>query len=270
MNQKQLEKQLENSSEEIKIYEPFSDNVYSITFSPETTDIEKEQIISCFISDIQDKHRITSKCIISYGMKRSGSTLMWNILKKCLPDRIFIKTNNFLPLMTNSVVVGTYRDFRDQILSLWRVNQNLDKLKEKMKLTDFQPKLERHLDAEIRALNQFMELDNSHFIKYEVFTKNNYISAFDFIENVFGIIISLEKRKEIYGGLSKKSVEDFIEKYEEKTFEYFDKETHFHGKHISKGKPTNYKKYMEPDLIKYFNSKYGVELKKLGYKKNST
>ena len=60
--------------------------------------------------------------IISYGFPRSGSTLLWNILKDVLKNKVIVKTHQYNSLMKNMLIIGSYRDIRDSLLSYWKVN----------------------------------------------------------------------------------------------------------------------------------------------------
>jgi hypothetical protein len=57
--------------------------------------------------------------VVQFGIPRSGSTFVWQCLCDLLPDGGVIKTHDWLDV--DAPVVVTLRDFRDVIVSRWRL-----------------------------------------------------------------------------------------------------------------------------------------------------
>lgn len=222
-----------------------------------------DSLISCFIDEIKDQNNITSDCIISYGMQRSGTALLWNILKECFPDRIIIKTHRYFDYMDKCIVVGIYRDLREIILSRWRTMVlDTDVITKKMTINDYYP-IKKVVEKEISVMETFYNLENSHFIKYEDAIIDDYKHIFDFIEKIFNIKIGYELRADINYNFSIETVQSIVDQYKMDSFKKFDKTTHFHAKHIAK--TSGYKNYMRPELVKFIERKYKTHLVKYGY-----
>lgn len=237
----------------VQIYTPMDNDPVTV----------EEHLVSCFIDDIKDKNKITKDCIISYGPQRSGTALLWNILKECFPDRIIIKTHNYYDFMDNHIVIGVYRDIRDAALSRWRVMcLDSDIIPKQMTVTDFYD-IKKNVDRDIEVLEQFMQLKNCYFIKYETFV-DDFDKLFDFLEQVFKTTFFVSRRIDIKYRYSLNSVKTMLSNMNNQSFKTYDSKTHFHAKHIS-GSEGGYKRHMKPDLIKFMNKKYRNILIKLGY-----
>ncbi len=203
--------------------------------------------------------------IISYGFPRSGSTLLWNILKDVLKTKVIVKSHHYNYLMKNMLIIGSYRDIRDSLLSYWKVNTR----REIMSLEDFKDtKLEKHWDKLIYTLIKLKSMsqknNNVYLIKYEVFY-NDFDKIFDLIEEVFELKIPNKTKDEIKIKYSLNNVKKLIEKKKLNTFKQVDKNTKFHGNHINNGSIDDYKLYMKKELQEYLYKKYQNKLKILGY-----
>ncbi len=58
--------------------------------------------------------------IISFGVMRSATTWVFQVLRDLFPEGGVIKTHSWLDLPDSIPTVVTYRDFRDVVVSFWR------------------------------------------------------------------------------------------------------------------------------------------------------
>lgn len=59
--------------------------------------------------------------LICYGLQRSGSSYVWQLACDALGGAGVIKTHNYLPASEITPTLCTYRDFRDCLVSAWRL-----------------------------------------------------------------------------------------------------------------------------------------------------
>lgn len=195
-----------------------------------------------------------NKKIIQFGPSRTGTTLIWQILNSIFHD--VKKIHNYVKC-DDCYRVVTYRDFRDSLLSVMRINEhdiNVDNLTK-----DYNSFYKKHLIC----LNNYKSDNNVLFLKYELFY-NDYNYVYDEIEKYFNITISIEKRNEISNNVSlkknKKTSDDL------KEFKYFDKDTLIHGNHIHHPEPGTWKELNGVEQKHITNILIGF-LKKWGYEK---
>ena len=71
-----------------------------------------------------------------YGLPRSGGTLIYNIVKELHPEKnIDPQTHSYFS--DGDLIVVTFRDFRDSIISAWRVGKGFDN-KSNIKLASYE------------------------------------------------------------------------------------------------------------------------------------
>ena len=169
--------------------------------------------------------------------------------------------------MENIVTIGTYRDPRDSIISIWRAII-LDKkdLKVKMSLKDFKL-IKKRWDDIINNYNLFKNKNNVFFVKYENFY-NNFNYVYDLVEQIYNIKLSNSIKEKCCDKYKIENVSKYIKtNLNDKNFNGFhDKNTLLHNKHIFKGEIGGYKKYMKKELIYYINNKYTDLILDWGYK----
>ena len=194
------------------------------------------------------------KTIIQFGMVRSGSTLIYNILKELFPNCTINKTHtycvNWEEILLQTPIVCTYRDPLDIICSSIKrydqlpTREGIDKHIKRLKQNGFDDfiKLEK---TDINKLN----------LKYENFY-NNFDYIFKELEDLFNIQITSNLRSKIESKLSIQVVKEKISKF--KTFEEYDMNTHWHGKHISNnnGMPKSHINFFNEDDINYLKFVY--------------
>ena len=93
--------------------------------------VDDKSLINPIINSF-DKRKIHYPVV--FGVPRSGSTLVRNILNTIFDGRIGVQTHGaFGEIEENARVVATYRDFRDCTVSKWRMNHaGFDKEEDKI------------------------------------------------------------------------------------------------------------------------------------------
>ena len=201
---------------------------------------------------------LTDRKIIQFSPQRSGSTLVFNILKDLFPTHVVLKKHNYSLDDKNFPTVITYRHPYDSIASLF--------LKDKIIPTE---KTMEDAIIEFRegGWNDFFNQFNSKkilFLRYEDFC-NNFDYMLDSLEDYFDIKISKKKRFKLKAKYEISNVKKKIEKF--KDFSEYDDVSHFHGNHISKfsGSSNTYKKIFTSNQIKILDKYFGEEKIYLNY-----
>jgi len=195
--------------------------------------------------------------VIQYGIPRSGSTLIWQILNYLFTD--VTKTHNYIN--TKLPVFITYRDFRDTIMSYWRIYNLNKKLTSEKELIKTINNYNHHFDI----LEKYKSKNNTAWLKYELFYDNfNYI--YDIIETLLNINID-DKEKDIiknkFNVTNNLNISTQLKGHFDKTY---DKITKLHANHIyNKGKINNWKLILDNKLhLKYTELLYDI-LKEWNY-----
>lgn len=211
--------------------------------------------------------------IIQFSPPRTGSTLLFNILKflfeneqylqstsiglvESLPQNV-IKTHDLLGTYPNNAFFFvTIRHPIPSILSIFRVLNS--PLNDKT--------IRTHLQNYIRRLNEIDRLirkgKNVVVLRYEEFSVDmNYI--FQAIEKGLSLEIHEQDKELMRTYLSKENVQNYIQQFQ--SFNEYDG-THFHGNHITDDMnyPSENEKYIRNQLIKLLR-KHRKVLKKWGY-----
>ena len=193
------------------------------------------------------------KKIIQFGMIRSGSTLIYNLLIDLFPQKKIYKTHRYptkFQQLINVPIVCTYRDPLDILCSSIK-RYNLQPTKEVIN--------DQVRELELNGLNAFVRLEanysNKLILCYEKF-KGNFSFIFDEFQNFFKIKIEDDKRKELEKKYSISEVKKKISKF--KTFQEFDNQSQFHGFHISdtNGEIGSYHEFFNDEDVIFLKSKF--------------
>jgi len=239
--------------------------------------------------------------IYQYGMGRSGTTLIYQILRMLFKEASIIKTHQFVE--TSDPVVATYRDFRDVLVSSWRVDLskglrpyqvNLDQnaqhpattlLSQMLKLLSriartrkshgsshriTEPELKKYIEktlSSIRILDKYKtyyrDKDNVLWLQYEKFF-NDFGYIFDELETFFDVTITQDVRFLIEEECSLDRNRERAARHEH--FGQYDPETHIHGDHIHKGAVGGWKDMIPTNLHDLINRRLENHLEEWGYK----
>ena len=227
-----------------------------------------------------------------FGVPRSGSTLVRNILNTIFDGRVKVQGHNFWEPDENDMIVATYRDFRDCTASKWRMNSGgfdnekdlfIVKWDDNMgKTTDGMNTMRNAASALKRragGLDRFDNLYNNqelgykekrvkinkniYFARYEEF-QNNYEFLFNHLEQFLRVTIKRDLRDFIQErwnkGRVKRVYSDTI-----KAFSGYDKDTEIHGQHIYKGKVGTWKEFLQESQQGEMTSFWKDELIRWGY-----
>lgn len=193
------------------------------------------------------------KRIIQFGMIRSGSTLIYNILKELFNNYSIIKTHHYpskLQRIQNIPVVCTFRDPLDIICSSIKRNQELPS----------REVIKKHINVlEKYGFVDFIKLQKNYKnkinLRYENFY-NNYDYVFEKLETFFAIKIPKNFRCYLVNKFSINNVKEEIKKFN--NFQEFDPSTKFHGLHISdkNGAIKSYIDFFKNEDIKFLEQTY--------------
>lgn len=225
-----------------------------------------------FLTKIQSKiHRLRGTTIIQFGPPRSGTTLVYNILKDVFPKRFVESRHYYRKKDRRFPTVVTYRNPLDSITSHLLVSQKIVEKElnsDQSKLTVTKELLDNTLKMfEENGIWDVIEIQNNKNVlmfKYEDFV-NNFEVIFNGIENFFSEEINIEKRNMIQNLYNIKSVEKISNKM--KSYREIDTKTLIHGDHINKnkGQPNFYKQFLKDDQIFYLKKIYNKFLVNFNY-----
>ena len=181
---------------------------------------------------------IKSKNIIQFSPIRSGSTLVYNILREFSNVR---KTHN-ISVKNGQLYVITYRHpYNCIISSLLRNEKKINSLNIKSEISEYLKNGGKNL------LENDLLKKNILLLQYEEFF-NNYEVIYNKLENFLNINIDENKKIELSKKYHITNVKKMTNKY--KTFKEYDKTTHLHVKHISEyDGQTDYKKILSENDI---------------------
>lgn len=209
------------------------------------------------------------KHILQYSMERSGSTLITQVLKKLFPNAKVHKTHTFQRNVECPIVVA-YRDFRDVMVSGWRVHKDIpleDLDNGRIMEAD---EIETYLDVvvnRIRVLNKMRGTysDNLTTLQYERFI-DDYDYIFNELEVFFNTSFSDELRQDIKQYSSLETNTKRAEKFKSFHNGNWDKKTLIHGLHIyKKGQPGIWKQLVPESKHESVNSRLAKYLEQWGY-----
>jgi hypothetical protein len=181
---------------------------------------------------------IKSKNIIQFSPIRSGSTLVYNILREFSNVR---KTHN-MSVKNGQLYVITYRHpYNCIISSLLRNEKKINLLNIKSEISEYLKNGGKDL------LKNDLLKKNILLLQYEEFF-DNYEVIYNKLEKFLNINIDENKKIELSKKYHITNVKKITNKY--KTFKEYDKTTHLHGKHISEyDGQTDYKKILSENDI---------------------
>ena len=190
-----------------------------------------------------------AKKIIQFSPPRTGSTLVFNILREALPDRDIEKTHNYKRKFSRYPVIASYRHPLDAIASsIQRYGRTPSDEEIAVQIQEFEA-------GGIRVILDIRHDKNVLMMRYEDFYHDHdYI--YDRLEKFFSIGISAEKRRAISGRYNIDAVNEMVSQFD--NFESYHKETQLHGRHISayKGETNYYKDYFTSQQIAHLKDVY--------------
>ena len=197
-----------------------------------------------------------TKRIIQYSPIRSGSTLLYNILKM-LFQNVYKAHHMEDPNKQNiGHIMTTYRHPYDCVVSMTQVNSDNPVFEDyKKNVGVYISNGGRHMFENFQKILTHGKIT---WFKYEDFV-NDFGYIFDKIQKGCKVEIVEKKRKEIEDKLNIERVSKYIQQF--KDFSEYSRDNHFHGRHISKDKGEVFK------YKKHFNNKEIAEIRDLFMKK---
>lgn len=183
--------------------------------------------------------------IIQFSPPRTGSTLIFNILRIIFHNKKILKLHNMSTIKKkiSIPIIVTVRNPLDSISSILRVNE--EKSLNSTIITEYINYFVN--DAGIKDVLEIANKDNVLILKYEEF-QNDFEYIFEKLEKFFSIEIKIELRNEI---IHEFNIDKVKEKQSNlKNFSQYDKISHIHGNHISEynGK-SYYEKLLDREYI---------------------
>lgn len=211
---------------------------------------------------ITDTKEFINPPLIQFGPPRTGSTLLWNILRTAYPNREVLKLHKLnhyqKSALCESCIVATIRNPLDFISS------SIQRYEKEPTIRVIEQQLDEY---ERLGIWDLLELENNPraiVLKYEDFIFD-WDHAYRKIEDFLGEGISDESKKAC---LEKYSIEAVEKKAVSLgSFSNYDREDHIHGKHISKfrGKIGYYSEYLNEDMINKIYNRFTVIFSEFGY-----
>ncbi len=198
------------------------------------------------------------KKIIQFSPPRTGSTLVFNVLREIFPKRRIDKSHNYEPKFEKYPVVVTYRHPLDAMASsIQRYGRTPTDEEIEKQIKEFE-------ENSLWDILSIRHHSNVLMLKYEEFYED-YDYIFDHLERFFGMTISAEKRRDITGKYNIEAVDKQVREYGD--FQTYDTVTQLHGRHISayKGGVNYYQDFFSPAQIDYLKKVYAKLLVEFGY-----
>ena len=194
--------------------------------------------------------------IAQFSPPRSGSTLVYNLLREIFPKKKIFKVHTLRIMCYELNVVGTYRHPLDCIASsIIRYNKK---------------PTEEEIQRQIKIFNQPLhnlltskKMSNVLLLKYERFL-NDFEYIFDNFEKFFEIKITEDQRKNL---TDEYKIENVEKKLSGGGFAEMDKKTQLHGNHISKYKGASgyYNDFFSIEQIDFLKKSYFEILREFDY-----
>ena len=199
--------------------------------------------------------------IIQFSTGRSGSTMVWQVLKELFPNNKVLKCHikemadlqqgkRRLPLL--HPVIITQRDPRDVLISMIKIRHfinDVERIKtdlDRAILLQYIPELkskENTLRLCAEAPEKLQLLGPVLLLRYENFY-NNYDYLFDKLETFFAIEIDLPTRRRLEESTSIRA--NVARQKKLNTFLEVDPETYIHGDHITFPGPGSHRFVVSP------------------------
>lgn len=217
------------------------------------------------INDIVEKYKDNFPRV--YGVPRSGSTLLRNILNTIFDGNIKVQKHDYFT--TDTKVICSYRDFRDSTISQWRIQKAGFDTEKNAKIATFS-NIEYNagrIKNQAGTLKQFKDTYSSnqvYFARYENY-HDNFNNLCDDLEEFLDIEIKSQLRNFLQNAWNKERVKKV---YSDSlgAFVGYDEQTEIHGQHIYKGKVGTWKELLREEDHKTLNEFFQKELLEWGYK----
>jgi len=189
-----------------------------------------------------------------YGVPRSGGTYLWQMIGMIAKEHRY--THDFRDVGDKKLII-IYRDFRDVVASVYRIEWLLPQSEERVKDAI------HFVKEQIKILNQYKKFykNKALYLKYED-CFGNYDYIFSKIEPFLDIKLTDKFKKEI---IDYTCLETNKRRQEEYNKEIVTK-TRIHSNHVGPAVPGSWKKVVPKEYHEYVEKELKPHLKKWGYK----
>ena len=113
-----------------KVEKSAHNQIYDIKEQGKSNFVQDKSLVNDIINEYEKTGKNWPKV---FGVPRSGSTLVRNMLNTIFDGRIKVQHHGFKPPEEKDMIIASYRDFRDCAISKWRMNfGGFDKDKDKI------------------------------------------------------------------------------------------------------------------------------------------
>jgi hypothetical protein len=169
---------------------------------------------------------IAYRNIIQISPIRSGSTLVYNILKILFPEKQVIKEHNYEYNADDLFIITIRHPYNSIVSSINRYNLEINDI-------TIQDTIKEYLNNGGNWLikNSELLLNKNCIVFYYYSFFNNFENIYSVLERRLKIYINASLKKKINDEFNIENVKNNIKKYNK--FTEYNVITHFHGKHIS-------------------------------------
>jgi len=201
-----------------------------------------------------DSHDVEFLC---YGVPRSGSTLIYQIVSSLYQEGV-AKVHRYsdLPVKT----VASYRDFRDVVVSRWRVGDPQNRFR-KMTGSEVEMFANRIL-GQVKELDRYAERPDVCLLRYEEFFRKPEL-IFSALQSRFGIVVPPAQQNRLIKKFSLAANRRIAERL--KTFQDVDPKTEIHGQHIYRGEVGGWREFVDDQGAGRLQQLFKPALVRYGY-----
>lgn len=201
----------------------------------------------------KDNLRAGDVAVVAYGVPRSGSTFIWQLLNDLFPDGGVVKTHDWLDVAADVPVVATIRDWRDCIVSHWRMGKPEDAQMSGQEVLDWVATCRRW----VCIWEYYHNLRHLQVIQYDmlVFYAMDH-AVWPKIEAAIGTSVAPEQRRQLERAHS-------LERNREvaaTVAEGFDPDTLIHRDHVHEGGTGAWSRFMSDGNARLMTALLGREL----------
>ena len=181
------------------------------------------------------------RTIVQVSPIRSGSTLVYNMLKQIFPTKAVSKNHTCVLNGANFYVITLRHPYNSIISNIERSETAIDDEVLKRNTHEYL------VNGGHFIINNDLNRENCLVLYYEDFV-NHFDHVYSMIEKTMKMSIPEEVKHRINNRFNIESVEEFVRRFE--NFSQYDHATHLHGKHISRYRgQTDYTKILTPSQI---------------------
>lgn len=195
--------------------------------------------------------------IVCYGIPRSGSTLVYQLVSGIYPEGV-AKTHRYCSHRVKTTV--SFRDFRDVVVSLWR-RSNPTALDRGMTGQEVE-KFGGTCLSRIEELDRYFGRGGICPLRYEEFAPDPAV-IFSALQKTFGISVTPEKAAKLIGDYSMEKNAAIARKLG--SFKSIDPASQIHGNHIFRGEIGGWRQFVSGPAGERLQDLLREPLRRYGY-----